>query len=184
MNKHIVQEIKNWLKQEIDFDQIKVFRELTEYERGRHEQSNHIIKKLEEILSPNSPQGEETWHPRFKHQDSDSFVFQVDDGDKRGWWFYAYRDGDSKNQHSKLFQTKSEAMKEYNLLPLFTTQSLQPCNDYGTKCPICDRRIEGTWVSPELFELSKEEVVIKTEYKVVEIDKSLKEKREEVIHYN
>ena len=51
-----------------------------------------------------------------------------------------------------------------------------------------ERQLIGSFAEPAFkeyhFEPLKEETKTKTEYKVVEIDKSLKEKREEVIYYN
>lgn len=41
-----LKELSKTLENEIDFKQVKLFRALTEYERGRHEQSEHIIKLL------------------------------------------------------------------------------------------------------------------------------------------
>lgn len=57
-----------------------------------------------------------------------------------------------------------------------------------TYCPHCLKDSGGHWVCSTLFailpEKTEEETESKTEYKVVEIDKSLKEKRKEVIHFN
>ena len=54
----------------------------------------------------------------------------------------------------------------------------------GTICEVCGKMTNGVWVSSTLFMMPQEKEESKTEYKVVEIDKSLKEKREEVIYYN
>lgn len=44
-----IERLKEVLKKEIDFNQIGLFRQLTEYERGRHEQSEHIIEELTKL---------------------------------------------------------------------------------------------------------------------------------------
>lgn len=59
-------------------------------------------------------------------------------------------------------------------------------NLYPTTCPHCKRDSGGKWVCASRFELPQEKELseIKIEYKVVDVDKSVKEKREEVIFNN
>ncbi len=48
MNISEIKQLREPLRNDIDFSTIKLFRGLTEYERGRHEQSEHILQILTE----------------------------------------------------------------------------------------------------------------------------------------
>lgn len=68
--------------------------------------------------------------------------------------------------------------------PLAFLVNNEPTDRNGTMCPHCKINTGGYWVCSSRFSVPEIAEETKTEYKVVEIDKSLKEKREEVIHYN
>lgn len=70
--------------------------------------------------------------------------------------------------------------------PLILNVNHEPKKVGLTGCPHCKISSGGYWVCATRFAplQENEDEEIKTEYKVVEVDKSLKEKREEVIFNN
>jgi len=70
--------------------------------------------------------------------------------------------------------------------PLAFLVNNEPTTKGTTMCPHCKTDSGGQWVCSSRFSVPEiaEEEETKTEYKIVEIDKSLKEKRKEVIHFN